>query len=78
MMLPLAQSIIAQAAGPARFGRAMSLVAIPAQLAPVVGGFIVTGLGWRWIFYVNVPVCARSPSRRAGGAGRQPAANPPA
>lgn len=61
MMLPLAQAIIAQAAGPARFGRAMSLVAIPAQLAPIIGpvlgGVVVNDLGWRWIFYLNVPIC---------------------
>lgn len=25
-------------------------------LGPVLGGFIVTHFGWRWIFYVNVPV----------------------
>ena len=23
---------------------------------PIVGGFIVTNFGWRWIFYVNLPV----------------------
>src|SRR5712671_6488003 len=27
-------------------------------LAPIVGGVIAYGLGWRWAFYVNVPVCA--------------------
>ncbi|MEE1929390.1 MDR family MFS transporter [Streptomyces sp. TRM 70351] len=60
MVLPMVQAILAQAAGPKRFGRVMSLVGIPGQLAPimgpVVGGFIVDGVGWRWIFFVNVPV----------------------
>ncbi|WP_431780697.1 MDR family MFS transporter [Streptomyces chumphonensis] len=60
MVLPMVQAILAQAAGPGRFGRVMSLVGIPGQLAPimgpVVGGFIVEGIGWRWIFFVNVPV----------------------
>src|SRR3981081_4321275 len=27
-------------------------------LAPIVGGVIAYGLGSRWAFYVNVPVCA--------------------
>src|SRR5712671_2193793 len=27
-------------------------------LAPIIGGVIAYGLGWRWAFYVNVPVCA--------------------
>jgi EmrB/QacA subfamily drug resistance transporter len=61
MLLPLAQTILAQAAGPRRLGRAMALVALPAQLGPilgpVIGGLIVSDLSWRWIFYVNVPVC---------------------
>src|SRR5271165_5783527 len=25
---------------------------------PVVGGFLLTGLGWRSIFLVNIPICA--------------------
>ncbi|MDA0178842.1 DHA2 family efflux MFS transporter permease subunit [Solirubrobacter phytolaccae] len=61
MLVPLMQSILAQAAGPKRIGRAMAIVAIPAQLGPilgpVVGGLIVDGASWRWIFFVNVPVC---------------------
>jgi EmrB/QacA subfamily drug resistance transporter len=24
---------------------------------PVVGGVLVTSLGWRWVFYVNPPIC---------------------
>ena len=27
-------------------------------LAPIIGGVIAYGLGWRWAFYANVPVCA--------------------
>src|SRR6266480_3797659 len=27
-------------------------------LAPIVGGVIAYGFGWRWAFYVNVPICA--------------------
>jgi EmrB/QacA subfamily drug resistance transporter len=35
---------------------AMTGVAIAA--GPVLGGALVTGLGWRWIFFVNIPVGA--------------------
>jgi EmrB/QacA subfamily drug resistance transporter len=61
MILPLCQTILAKAAGPERFGRVMSMVSVPGLLAPVLGpvlgGFIVDGLGWRWIFFINVPIC---------------------
>lgn len=61
MILPVAQTIVVQAAGPERIGRIMSLVAVPAQLAPicgpVIGGLIIDGLSRRWMFYVNVPIC---------------------
>ncbi|HUA73034.1 MAG TPA: DHA2 family efflux MFS transporter permease subunit [Solirubrobacteraceae bacterium] len=61
MLIPLAQTILAQAAGPDRLGRVMAAVGIPAMLGPVLGpvlgGVIVTDLSWRVMFYINVPVC---------------------
>jgi EmrB/QacA subfamily drug resistance transporter len=61
MVLPLCQTILVKAAGPERFGRVMSMVSVPGLLAPVLGpvlgGFIVEGLGWRWVFFLNVPIC---------------------
>lgn len=61
LILPLVQAILAGAAGPRRMGRAMGLIGIPGQLAPllgpVLGGVILGSLGWRWIFLVNVPLC---------------------
>jgi EmrB/QacA subfamily drug resistance transporter len=32
------------------------LAGVAVVAGPTVGGFIVTHFGWRWIFYVNVPV----------------------
>jgi EmrB/QacA subfamily drug resistance transporter len=61
MLLPLAQMILAQAAGPERLGRVMAAVAVPAMLGPVLGpvlgGVIVTDSTWRLMFFINVPVC---------------------
>jgi EmrB/QacA subfamily drug resistance transporter len=61
MLLPLAQTILTQAAGPENRMRIMPFVAVPAQLAPIVGpvlgGLLLGHASWRWIFYVNVPVC---------------------
>src|SRR6201996_6032062 len=60
MIMPLAQLIMAQVAGPQRMGRVMGVVSMPAMLAPilgpVVGGLILQNLHWSWIFFVNVPV----------------------
>jgi EmrB/QacA subfamily drug resistance transporter len=60
MILPIGQLMMADAAGPERMGRVMSIVAIPAMLAPIlgptIGGLIVDNASWRWIFYVNVPI----------------------
>ncbi len=60
MLMPVGQLMMAQAAGPKRMGRVMSLVAIPMMLAPIlgptIGGLIIENLSWRWIFEVNVPV----------------------
>src|ERR671926_504057 len=60
MILPIGQLMMAQAAGPARMGRVMSLVAVPAMLAPIlgptIGGLILDNASWRWIFFVNLPV----------------------
>jgi EmrB/QacA subfamily drug resistance transporter len=60
MILPIGQLMMAQAAGPKRMGRVMSVVAVPAMLAPVLGpalgGVILDSTSWRWIFYVNLPI----------------------
>ncbi|MGH2927992.1 MAG: DHA2 family efflux MFS transporter permease subunit, partial [Solirubrobacteraceae bacterium] len=60
MILPVGQLMMAEAAGPKRMGRVMSVVAVPAMLAPilgpVLGGLILENAAWRWIFYVNVPI----------------------
>src|SRR5438093_1217354 len=60
MLLPVGQTILAQAAGPERIGRVMSVVFVPGLLAPVLGpvlgGLIVGHASWHWIFFINLPV----------------------
>ena len=60
MIMPVGISLLAQSAGPQRMGRVMSVVGVPILLGPilgpVIGGAIVSGASWRWIFYVNVPI----------------------
>jgi EmrB/QacA subfamily drug resistance transporter len=59
LMVPVGQTILSRAAGPQRMGRVMTVVGAPSFLGivigPVIGGLILGTLGWRWIFYVNVP-----------------------
>src|ERR671935_1900301 len=60
MIMPAGMTILADAAGPQRIGRVMSIVGVPMLLAPVfgpvVGGLILQSLSWHWIFFVNVPI----------------------
>ncbi|MFF5306628.1 DHA2 family efflux MFS transporter permease subunit [Streptomyces sp. NPDC013161] len=57
---PLMLTLLARAAGPARIGRVMGVMGIVGStgpvLGPIVGGAILQGLDWRWMFFVNVPI----------------------
>jgi DHA2 family multidrug resistance protein len=57
---PSSQGILLDAFPAEKQGAAMTLFGIAALLAPVVGptlgGFITDHYGWRWIFYLNLPV----------------------
>ena len=60
MLMPTGMIILARAAGPHRMGRILSIVGVPMVLAPVfgpvTGGLLVEHFGWRWIFFINIPV----------------------
>ena len=57
---PSSQGILLDAFPPEKQGAAQTIFGIAALLAPVVGptlgGYITDNYGWRWIFYLNVPV----------------------
>ncbi|MCK9876961.1 DHA2 family efflux MFS transporter permease subunit [Frankia sp. Ag45/Mut15] len=61
MTMPVLQTVLIGAVGPEGARRAMATIGIPAVVAPVVGpavgGLVLAHLSWRWIFFVNVPIC---------------------
>jgi EmrB/QacA subfamily drug resistance transporter len=59
-MTPQTMAVITRIFPPNERGRAMSLWGATAGVAtlvgPILGGVLVDGLGWQWIFFVNAPI----------------------
>ncbi|MGH2842990.1 MAG: MFS transporter, partial [Solirubrobacteraceae bacterium] len=62
MLVPIGQLIAAEVAGPGRMGKMVSRIwmfsSVGSMAGPTLGGALLQGLGWRWIFLVNVPISA--------------------
>ena len=60
MMNPVGTAMLFRAFPPQDRAKASAFLAIPGMIAPVIGpilgGWLVDGPGWRWIFYINLPV----------------------
>ncbi|MGN8051050.1 DHA2 family efflux MFS transporter permease subunit [Curtobacterium sp. 22159] len=60
MMTPQTMSVITRIFPPQNRGAAMGLwgavAGVASLVGPIVGGLLVDGFGWEWIFFVNVPV----------------------
>ncbi|NUU30322.1 DHA2 family efflux MFS transporter permease subunit [Arthrobacter sp. C9C5] len=60
MMTPQTMAVITRIFPPDRRGAAMGIWGATAGVAtlvgPILGGVLVDGLGWEWIFFINIPV----------------------
>ncbi|KHL01785.1 DHA2 family efflux MFS transporter permease subunit [Sinomonas humi] len=60
LMTPQTMAVITRIFPPERRGAAMSVWGSTAGVAmlvgPILGGLLVDGLGWEWVFFINVPV----------------------
>jgi EmrB/QacA subfamily drug resistance transporter len=60
LMSPQTMAVITRIFPPERRGQALGLWGATAGVAtlvgPILGGVLVDGLGWEWIFFVNVPI----------------------
>jgi EmrB/QacA subfamily drug resistance transporter len=60
MLLPLTLALISGAFPPDKRGAAIGIwggiTGLGVAAGPVVGGAVVQGLSWQWIFWINVPV----------------------
>ena len=83
LLTPASLAVIIAAFEPDERGKAIgtwtAFSGIAAVVGPLVGGWLVDGLGWRWIFAVNLPfiamallLAARMPAAAPVRAGRRP------
>jgi MFS family permease len=60
MMIPVGRLVLLKSVAKRDMVSAMTWLTTPALVGPVIGpplgGFIVTYLDWRWIFYINFPI----------------------
>jgi EmrB/QacA subfamily drug resistance transporter len=61
-LIVLAQAIIADVVSPRERGRYQGIFGavygVSSVAGPLLGGFLVDHLSWRWVFYVNLPIGA--------------------
>ena len=59
-MIPVGRLVLLRSVAKQDMVNAMSWLLMPALVGPIIGpplgGFIVTYLDWRWIFYINLPI----------------------
>lgn len=57
MIFILAESHFPRSEQGLAVGLLVIFTATAQSIGPILGGFIVTNLGWRWAFLINIPIC---------------------
>lgn len=61
LLFPLATAVVSHASDSRQLARNIALLTgvaiLGAAFGPVLGGLLTELLSWRWIFFVNVPIC---------------------
>ncbi|SFS52415.1 DHA2 family efflux MFS transporter permease subunit [Paenibacillus sp. BC26] len=62
MVLPVAMAFIYRLSPPEKVGAVMGMMGIPILLAPALGpvlaGYLVDYVSWKWLFLINIPIGA--------------------
>jgi len=60
MLTPVGMAMLLRVFPPSERLRANQILMVPTALAPasgpVIGGLMVDSIGWRWVFFINVPI----------------------
>ncbi len=60
IILPLTLTLLSEAVEPERRGMALGIwggvSGLGVAIGPLIGGAVVSGISWHWIFWINVPV----------------------
>ncbi|MBC7301515.1 MAG: DHA2 family efflux MFS transporter permease subunit [Nocardia sp.] len=60
LLMPVGMTILLRAAGPDRLGQLMSTlglaILVGPLLGPVIGGYLIDEVSWRWMFFINLPL----------------------
>jgi len=63
-LAPSEQAILADTFPPAKRGQAFAMYGLAVVCAPAIGptlgGYITDNFNWRWIFFLNIPICLLS------------------